>query len=250
MRAFGQRTASAFTLIELLVVVSIIAQLISILLPSLGRAREQAKAVVCSSNMHSLMLAVHLYANNHEDRLITAGLAHGGSEDEHAAWINTLRTEYGNREVARCPSDDSKHWTVPVPGTTSLRRTSYGTNYYTVKEIGGKGPYNRLSMLRNTSSVILLVEIVEEGDFGATDHVHPESWFFNPRAAAAQEMELERHLGRANYAFMDGHVERLQFDETYLLDPEGGFPPRFLVNKYDPAIAGSPSGASAGKKIV
>ena len=50
-----------FTLIELMVVVSIIALLLAILLPSLGRAREEARKVVCLSNLHQLANALEAY---------------------------------------------------------------------------------------------------------------------------------------------------------------------------------------------
>lgn len=60
---------SGFTLIELLVVVAIIALLIAILLPSLGRAREQTKSVKCLSNLRTLAQGVVAYASSDEDRL-------------------------------------------------------------------------------------------------------------------------------------------------------------------------------------
>ncbi len=63
----GLRQASrkGFTLIELLVVISIIALLISLLLPALARAKYVAEQVVCSSNLRQLGLAMHEYANEY-----------------------------------------------------------------------------------------------------------------------------------------------------------------------------------------
>jgi prepilin-type N-terminal cleavage/methylation domain-containing protein len=55
----GEKTA--FTLIELLVVVAIIALLISILLPSMSRAKEQSKTVKCMSNLRQIGFAMHGY---------------------------------------------------------------------------------------------------------------------------------------------------------------------------------------------
>ncbi len=57
------RTHRAFTLIELLVVVAIIALLISILLPSLQRAKDQGKAVKCASNERQLGLGLTYYVH-------------------------------------------------------------------------------------------------------------------------------------------------------------------------------------------
>ena len=87
----------AFTLIELLVVVAIIAMLISILLPSLSRARDQARTVVCQTNIRQLLIASLSYS------VESRGLLPGTSYDAHADWLGG--NNFGPGKSRRQPQD-------------------------------------------------------------------------------------------------------------------------------------------------
>ncbi|MEM6458807.1 MAG: type II secretion system protein, partial [Planctomycetota bacterium] len=140
----GACVRGGFTLIELLVVIAIVTLLVGILLPTLGSARQVARAAADLSNVRQLQTAHWVYMTDYDGWFIDVGLGHGSSHaDEEVAWIKTLNDHYsaaqnsglGQEIAARSPLDDSPHWGPapqgePIPGAPAdqRRRTSYGMN--------------------------------------------------------------------------------------------------------------------------
>ncbi len=99
----------AFTLIELLVVIAIIAMLAALLLPTLGRTKESARAAVCLSNLHQVGVALQIYVSENNNKL---PVMRDVSTDPAVTATNTfpainrvLAPQLGNTNVLRCPSD-------------------------------------------------------------------------------------------------------------------------------------------------
>jgi prepilin-type N-terminal cleavage/methylation domain-containing protein len=122
-----------FTLVELLVVISIIALLISILLPALSSARQTAQLVVCKSNIRQVSLGMYIYAQENEWVFPYAGQVYGAGNN-WGSWIVLLAEgdyvqtstpeNQSRRGVFFCPLDDrSPISPVDVPGFSSYKIT-------------------------------------------------------------------------------------------------------------------------------
>ena len=124
----------AFTLVELLVVIGIIAFLISILLPSLSRARERSNRVTCLSNLRSLGQAMYLYAHDFRDRLPNGNLPHDANPVSGDQVLVSVNRDYVNATATfHCPSDRD-----PVPRQI--------TNNYVMVEDSARVSYDFFSI--------------------------------------------------------------------------------------------------------
>jgi prepilin-type N-terminal cleavage/methylation domain-containing protein/prepilin-type processing-associated H-X9-DG protein len=160
----------AFTLVELLVVVAIISLLIAIVLPSLARAREQARRVQCASNLRQVAIATIAYAGQNRGVMpqpadwphrphdwIYWGLKQVNA-DLNESMITPPLGRPLNPAVLRCPSDDwedRRDLASPVDGKPPH---AYVYSYSMSRFVGSYRGKFRLMQVRNSSDKILFVE--------------------------------------------------------------------------------------------
>jgi prepilin-type N-terminal cleavage/methylation domain-containing protein/prepilin-type processing-associated H-X9-DG protein len=117
--AHQERRSAGFTLVELLVVVSIIALLISILLPSLRNAREQAKTVKCLAHSRGLGQAMMTFASDHGGytQIATNQLGMTSSQADPSY----SRYEYGSQTQTGSPKRELIAWPVALAQSSGIR---------------------------------------------------------------------------------------------------------------------------------
>jgi len=118
------RGRAGFTLIELLVVITIISILAGMLLPSLNRAREQARRAVCMSNQHQIHLALVMYSMDQKGWYPVYPTAGAGADARASLTVLLARKYIEAGGVFRClSSDDSEATGLPTsfdPGSNPI----------------------------------------------------------------------------------------------------------------------------------
>lgn len=185
-----------FTMVELLASTAIMAFLAVITVPAVSHSLSLARTTQCAGNIRQLGLAVLQYAAEHN--LVLPATAH---QSPGESWTQTLQPYASGTVTFKCPSDENKQ----------RERTYVMNDFLTPNPCGA--PFLDLSRLIQTQrhqDTILYFEAVASAN-NPDDHFHFSDYYQQeiPPAEFSAMVAVKRHSGRANYLFVDGHVETL-----------------------------------------
>lgn len=239
----------AFTLIELLVVISIIAVLLSILMPALNKAKDKARSVICRSNLKHWGVAFALYAENNNDKFMRGWMDDWVTWGHGKQWMSQLRPYYSNTHNFRlCPKTKvpDENWRAGTTfhawsaryqgGDSALVLGDYGS--YGISDwaycplpgtpdseiwMGGQkdywgGPYG----MKNPDNVPLFFDCIWT-DAWPNDDCDPPDWedyadMTDSWGTQMQRVCIRRHDRRGmNILFMDFSVKRVNLKSLWKL---------------------------------
>lgn len=244
----------AFTLVELLVVIGIIALLISILLPSLNRAREQAKSVACLSNLRQVGNALAMYVGQYKgwmppyverytpgntyvspdsgksfsvvDRyaIVTLWWTGGQSEDPPHDMDGFLGPFLNNKQIGTMPANNVLGCPSVDPWQTPSVVTYYGSNVSVYIHQAKTFGINYLAMTAlNTRPAIRITEVKHSAELVYMAEVIGAFPAFYSNAGDMFDFPQNftyvtptpRHNGHFNMLFCDGHAGSGTLKEDY-----------------------------------
>lgn len=215
----SKRQKVNFTLIELLVVIAIIAILAAMLLPVLGRAKEVAKGIKCTSNLKTLGTIHQLYCSTYNE-FIMPGM-------DNTFWSAKFPPPLGNKqwmwyanEQVRCggnggyqvcPSAKKEYsetgYTDPGDKNSSTFVLGYAQNadlscaFYS----GANLPYHKLNFWKYPSRTVVMMDGAKKLISGQT---FVQGTIVRYWDIANAWVYTGRHLSFCNTLFLDGHVQK------------------------------------------
>ncbi|MCG3125377.1 MAG: hypothetical protein CHACPFDD_00195 [Phycisphaerae bacterium] len=243
MTSRSRESRTGFTLIELLVVVAIMALLISILLPSLNGARQQAKQLLCVTNLRSQGQASYFYAEQNRDTIargetprlhfstvMLQGLGYDGSilglyrsARGQAAYAEVLRKipqfQCPTFPVALQPLDYVVN-AFPLPYTqNNISRDAAGGGQ-AGDDSRSEGGWDNIQWFKTTnfgrvspSKIVYTIEA--HHSLAVTDFQLHDTFYASqlPFGAYPRMSNDKRHPGGINALFFDGSSRNLKFPE-------------------------------------
>ena len=236
----GRKTA--FSLLELLIVVAIISLLASLLIPAVGKTKEQAWRVSCKNNQRLLWFIWMLYADDNNEKLAQNGYTGGGGETSRNLWIQghynpaisptdstneLLLTDrrfsqfapyLPSSKVYRCPANRDPIQIMGLDGTLSApvaNVRSYSMNWFLgwVDEPISRNPPAALRRFHTTSAI----QTASPSELLVFTDVHPKSicWPFFGIQAKSEFFNLpgSYHHRRGVLAWADGHVDEKKWTD-------------------------------------
>lgn len=224
----------AFTLIELLVVIAVIAILIGILLPALGKARDAGRSAVCLSNLRQMGVAATAYANDHGERLWPRDSLRLMDLTTNSELVDpdTGRRVPGRMyeyvdnvdSIAECPANRRRAAGEGSTGGNMFGgKTDLDFDYTFVRAMEGARVGLSVKMARVTQPSDFGVDVRPPARWDRADgltnfsgmllYVEESTNWYNGRIRDLQwgnwDQMTTRHGGRGNAVFLEGHAESL-----------------------------------------